>query len=142
MRRVPRLGRAVLLSGSLSESSELELSEDSSLDSPASRGAWYIQQTGVVLAVLLLRKHAIAFLGAELECAGQERVRAFAALLAHAFVVYHILRPLDVPSLLWLGAQAQNSRWRREAQDWVWLCLLDGVAARVAGGRRGARGYA
>lgn len=40
------LGRAVLLSGSLSESSSLELSlEDSSLDSPASRGAWYMQHT-------------------------------------------------------------------------------------------------
>lgn len=41
VRRGPLLGRAVLLSGSLSESSSLELSEDdSSLDSPASRGAW------------------------------------------------------------------------------------------------------
>jgi len=40
-RRGPLLGRAVLLSGSLSESLSLELSEDdSSLDSPASRGAW------------------------------------------------------------------------------------------------------
>jgi hypothetical protein len=40
------LGRAVLLSGSLSESESEELSEDdSSLDSPASRGAWYIQHT-------------------------------------------------------------------------------------------------
>lgn len=35
---------------------------------------------------------------------GQVHVHTFAALLAHAFVVNHILGPLDVAALFWLGA--------------------------------------
>jgi hypothetical protein len=33
----------------------------------------------------------------------------FAALLPHALIVYYVLSPLDVPSLLWLGAQTQDT---------------------------------
>ena len=36
----------------------------------------------------------------------------FTTLLPHALVVYDILCPLDVSSLLWLSAQAQNARRR------------------------------
>lgn len=56
--RLRPLGRAVLLSGSLSESEELS-EDDSSLDSPASRGAWYMQHTSICQPGLCQRRRRI-----------------------------------------------------------------------------------
>lgn len=100
------------MSGSLSESEELS-EDDSELDSPASRGAWYIQHTGHgLVSFQSLPVHVLVGLAIgqrfHVQCEvvftpSAEGAPTFAALLPHALVVYDILGPLDMSSLLRLG---------------------------------------